>query len=149
MDAERLLKGLLWFVALSHLVIGVGGFLSPVFQEQMALFYGARVEWTGQLTYVVRMLAAFMVGLGGAGVFAARDPLRYSGVVVAFAAVMLLRVAQRFAFARDVEALFGVAAARNAFNGVFFALLSLALLGLLFVLMRRSSRMEQGVQAPA
>jgi hypothetical protein len=149
MDTQRLLKVLLWFVALSHLVIGIGGFLSPVFQQQMAMLYGAQVEWSGQLSYVVRMLAAFMVGLGAAGVFAARDPLRYQGVVMAFAVVLLLRVVQRFAFAGEVEQLFGVPLLRNAVNGVFFAALALALLALQILALRSAAAARSASRATA
>jgi hypothetical protein len=139
MDPHRVLKALLWFVALSHLVIGVGGFFSTGFQSQMAMLYGARVEWTGELTYVVRMLGAFMAGLGVAGIFAARDPLRYRGVVVAFAAALLLRVAQRAVYAREIEEMFAVPPVRNVVNGVFFGVLALALLVLLAMASRRAA----------
>lgn len=135
----RALKALLWFVALSHLVIGVGGFLSTGFQEQIARLYGADLAWTGPLSYVAQMLGAFMVGLGVAGVAAARDPLRYRAVVVAFAVVLGLRVVQRLFQLELIEATFAVPTARVIVNAVVFALLAIALL----VLLVRVSRAGQ------
>lgn len=130
------LKALLWFVALSHLVIGLGGFLSPGFQEQVARLYGADLEWNVPLSYLAQMLGAFMVGLGVAGVAAARDPLRYRAVVVGFAVVLLLRVLQRLLQLGQIEATFAIPAARVVVNAVVFAALAIGLLVLLVMATR-------------
>lgn len=137
----RALKALLWFVALSHLVIGLGGFLSTGFQEQVVRLYGADLEWNVPLSYLAQMLAAFMVGLGVAGVAAARDPLRYRMVVVGFAVALLLRVLQRLLQLGQIEATFAIPAARVVVNAVVFAALAIGLLVLL-VMATRDARAQ-------
>lgn len=133
MDRPRTpLAVLLWFVALAHLVIGLGGFISQDFQEQVARLYGAGIALTPEMSYVIRMLAAFMIGLGVAGVAAARDPLRYRGLVIGFAVIFLLRALQRLLFLGSIESMFAIPAWRTVWNAVFFAALGVVLLALLF-----------------
>lgn len=139
----RVLKVLLWIVALSHVVIGAGAYLSPGFQNQMALLYGARVTWTGELSYVAGMLGAFMFGLGLAGIAAARNPIRYGALVIGFAAVLLLRSLQRVMEMAAVQELFLVPEWRIWTNSVVFALLGLALL----VLLASAARRERAATA--
>lgn len=148
----RALKALLWIVALSHLAIGAGAYLSPDFQNQMALLYGAQVTWTGELSYVARMLGAFMVGLGVAGIAAARDPIRNAGLVVGFAAILLLRSTQRVVHMAAVQEMFAVPTWRIWANAVVFGFLGLALLFLLAAAARRPTAPvaeEPGPEAPA
>lgn len=140
-DTLRILKVLLWFVALSHLVLGLGGFVSPGFQEQVARLYGADLEWSVPLTYLAQMLGAFMVGLGVAGVAAALDPIRYRAVVVGFAVVLLLRVLQRLLQLELIEATFAIPPGRVVVNAAVFGLLAIALLVLL-ALASRSRQVE-------
>ncbi|HSR42532.1 MAG TPA: hypothetical protein VLL48_10175 [Longimicrobiales bacterium] len=127
----RALRWLLWFVSVSHLLLGLGAFLSAEFRLWVGRLYGADLVWTDELGYVAAMGAAFMVGLGVAGVAAARDPARHRAVVMAFAVVLLLRVAQRLAQPGAIEELFGIPVWRTVANAVFFAALAAALLLLL------------------
>lgn len=133
---RRALTVLLWFVALSHLFIGLGAFLSSGFQVQMARFYGAQVPWTDELSYLAGMAATFMVGLGVAAAAAARDPLRYRAVVAALAVVLLLRVLQRITQLGHIEQVFGIPPWRTVANAVFFGALAVALAVLLAMELR-------------
>lgn len=139
----RALQSLLWFVALSHVVIGAGILLSPAFQRLMALLYGADVDWTGELSYVLRILGVFMLVLGGMGVAAALHPLRNRVLVHGFAVVMVLRVLQRFVLQDEVTALFGIGGGRILFQAVFF----LALATTLVVLLRLATGQAPGPPA--
>lgn len=133
------LKALLWFVALSHVTVGVGIMLTPDFQRFMAGVYGADVTWTPELQYLLKPMGVFMLGLGLVGIAAALDPLRYRVVVVAFAVVLLLRVGQRVVHRDEIAEAFGLSAGRQLLNGSFFFLLALALLLLVFTVGRRRS----------
>lgn len=127
---ERVLRWLLGFVSVSHLVLGGGAFFSSGFRVQVGRLYGAEVAWTPELGYVAAMGAAFMVGLGIAGLAAAREPVRYRAVVIGFAVVLLLRVVQRLTQLGAIEQVFGIPVWRTVVNAVFFAALAVALLGL-------------------
>lgn len=124
------LKGLLWFVALSHIVVGLGIMVSPGLQELMAGMYGASVTWTPELRYLLKPLGVFMLGLGVLGVVAARDPLRHRAVIFTFVVVLSLRVAQRVVHREEIRAAFDLEASRMVVNGTFFALLAVALVAL-------------------
>ncbi|TVR56186.1 MAG: hypothetical protein EA421_04205 [Gemmatimonadales bacterium] len=121
------LKGLLWFVALSHVTIGLGIMVSTGFQEIMGDMYGASVTWTPELHYLLKPLGVFMLGLGVLGVVAARDPLRHRAVIFTFVAVLLLRVAQRVVHREEIRGAFELETSRMAVNGTFFAVLAVAL----------------------
>lgn len=141
------LKGLLWFVALSHLAVGVVIMASPGFQQLMAEVYGAEVTWTPELVYLLRPMGVFMVGLGLVGVVAALDPVRYRAVVFAFVVVLLLRVGQRVVHRDEIAQAFDLSAGRQMLNGSFFFLIALALLALTFAAGRGGP--EEADPAPA
>lgn len=130
------LKGLLWFVALSHVAVGLGIMLAPGFQRLMGEMYGAEVTWTLELQYLLRPMGVFMFGLGVVGIAAALDPLRYRAVIHAFVLVLLLRVAQRVVHSEEIAAAFDLGTGRQMANGAFFFLIALALLALTFVVGR-------------
>jgi hypothetical protein len=141
------LKGLLWFVALSHLAVGLAIMASPGLQQLMAGVYGADVTWTPELVYLLRPMGVFMVGLGLLGVAAALDPVRYRAVVFAFAIVLLLRVGQRLVHRDEIAQAFDLSVGRQMVNGSFFLVVALALLALSFAAGR--SRPEGAASASA
>jgi hypothetical protein len=130
------LKGLLWFVALSHVALGLGIMLAPGFQRFMGEMYGANVTWTLELQYLLRPMGVFMLGLGVIGIAAALDPLRYRVVIHGFVLVLLLRVAQRVVHREEIAAAFDLGIGRQMVNGAFFFLIALALLALTSVVGR-------------
>ncbi len=125
------LKALLWLVAASHIIIGIPLFVSVNSHFFWADIYGAGLEWSGEVHYILRILGVFMVGIGALGIPAALDPHRYRVIVLAFAGIMVLRVIQRALFVGEVEELFGIAASRNLTNGAFFLVLAIVLIVLL------------------
>jgi hypothetical protein len=133
----RVLQVVLWFVGLSHLVLGACIMLSPALQQKAAALYGAQVDWTPQFIYILRPLGAFMLVLGIAGVVAALDPLRYRAIVYCLAALLLLRVLQRVLFRDEIADMFAIEPARNLVNAGFFLALALALIVLAAIAGRR------------
>lgn len=136
--ALRILQVLLWLVCASHIIIGGGIMISPAFQEQMATAYGVAVNWTGELSYLARILGVFMLGLGVIGIAAAINPLRYRVLVYGFAGIMLVRVLQRFVHREDIRETFGLEGARLVVNGAFFLVIAVALVVLLQMAMPKS-----------
>lgn len=129
--SHRILQLLMGFVALSHLVTGLALMLAPSLQDQMAQLYGATVDWTPQMRYMMRPLGAFMLALGFVGLLATRAPARHPGIVLTFAGLLVIRVLQRVVFAGDITVTFGIETQRLWMTASFFSLLAVALIALL------------------
>jgi hypothetical protein len=134
----RALSGVLWFVSASHFVIGAGVNLVPGSLPFFATLYGAEVNWSPELIYILKPLGAFMLALALIAAAAARNPLRCRPVVYGFVALFVIRSLQRFAFGQEISDVFGIEAGRNILNAVFF----LALAGIMVGLERAASRSE-------
>jgi hypothetical protein len=134
----RILQAILWFAALSHLVIGLGIMASPDFRQSLADFYGARLPSSAEFVYILKPLGAFMVVLGLLAAIAALDPFRHSAVVYGLALLLLLRVGQRFAFQQELQDAFGIDATHNLAFAAFFVVQAVALVGLLHFAKRSS-----------
>ncbi len=125
------LKVVLWFVCLSHIVLGAAIMLSPDLQQKVAALYGAKVDWTPQFVYILRALGAFMLVLGMVGLAAARNPLRYPFLVYGFAGLLLIRVVQRLMFQDDIEQAFAIDSSRTMITAMTFLALAIVLVVLL------------------
>jgi hypothetical protein len=127
----RLLQALLWFASLSHLIIGGGIMLSSDFQRAVAGLYGAEVEWSPQLTYILRPLGAFMFVLGVLVLVATRDPWRHRLIVHGLCGVLFLRVLQRLLLQQDIRDAFHIGLAQDLGMAGLFLVEALAILLLL------------------
>ena len=121
------LKLLMWLIAGMHIVVGGGFNVSSSFAPFMVQVYGADVQWTPELSYIVKPLGAFMCALGILAVAAALNPLRYRVITYGFVFLFLARALQRLVWGREVQAAFGISASRNVANMVFFAFLAAAI----------------------
>ena len=120
------LKILMWIIAGMHLVVGGGLIVAPGFAQFMAEVYGADVEWTPELCYILKPLGAFMVTLGILAVAAALNPSKNRVIVYGFVILHLGRALQRLVWAQEVQDAFGISASRNVANMVFFSVLAVA-----------------------
>lgn len=127
----RVLQGLLWFAALSHVIIGGGIMFSPDFQRALAPLYGAQVNWTPQFIYILRPLGAFMFVMGILIAIAATDPPRYRIVIYGLCGVLFLRMLQRVLFYQEVQDGFGISLPWYFAMGGFFLVLAVTILALL------------------
>jgi hypothetical protein len=134
------LQVLLWFVCLSHIVLGVAIMTSPEFQQKVATIYGARVDWTPQFVYILRPLGAFMTVLGLIGLTAAVNPLRNRVIVYGFAVLLAIRVVQRFVFKDDIEQAFDIEPNRNMIAAGGFLVIAVLLVLLLQIAQRSSGQ---------
>jgi len=131
-----LLKGFLWFVCAFHIVVGVGLNVSDAFPQLVADYYGATVAWTPALEYIVKPIGAFMLAIGIAAGFAARDPLHHGSVIYAVVALFAMRALQRLVFQAEIADALGIGAGRNITNAAFFFVMAAAL----YMLFRLVSR---------
>jgi hypothetical protein len=126
--SARLLQGLLMFVGASHILIGVLA-MFPFGRETLAsTVYGATVNWSPELAYLMQPIGVFMIGLGLVGCLAARHPMRARGIAIIFALMLLARVVQRFVFADDITAAFAIPTARLYSAAAFFFVVAVMLL---------------------
>jgi hypothetical protein len=109
MQAQRALKGLLWFIAVYQFVIGALLLLTPSFAQLAVTFYGATVTWTDQFAFILKPLGAYMLMTGVIAAGAARAPAPplavLHGLTVLFAVNALYRIV-KFQF---VQTTFGIA----------------------------------------
>lgn len=118
----RLLKAYLWFIAAFHLAVGLAVNFSLPLTRAIAEGYGATVDWTPQFVYILHPLGAFMIILGVVAAAAAREPMRYSAVVLGFVALFTIRALHRVVHADTLASAFGIEPSRNMVNmAVFFA----------------------------
>lgn len=125
------LQVLVLLVALSHAAIGLALMISPGLQDQMATLYGAEVQWTPELRYLLKPMGAFMLALGCVGLLAARKPASHPGIVLTFAGLLLIRVAQRAVFRSEIQELFALSTWKLWSAAGLFLVLAIALVGLL------------------
>ncbi len=125
-----LLQVFLWLICAFHVIVGLGLNLSPAFPQVMASYYGAAVNWSPELLYLVKPIGAFMLALGVMAAAAARDPLNNSPIVLGFVVLFVLRGIQRFAYHDEIASALSIEGGRNIGNAVFFLLMAAALVWL-------------------
>ncbi len=130
-NALGALKILLGFIAAFHLIVGMGLNVSPEFPQIMAQYYGAQVDWTPALLYILKPVGAFMFALGVMAALAARDPLGHVSVVYGFVVLFAFRGLQRLIFQSEIESAVAIASGRNFAAAIFFLLMGAALLVIL------------------
>ena len=125
------LKILLWTICAFHIIVGLGLNVSPEFPQYMANYYGAQVNWSPELLYLVKPIGAFMVALGFMAGAAARDPLSHVSTIYGFVVLFVFRGLQRLIFQGEIETAVAIASGRNFQNAIFFLLMAGALVVLL------------------
>lgn len=124
------LKIFLWFVCAFHVIVGVGLNVSADFPQVMAGYYGATVNWTPELLYLVKPIGAFMLVVGAMAGAAARNPLSHRSIVYGLVLLFAVRGIQRIVFQEEIGNAVAIAATRNFANAVFFLLMAVALAAL-------------------
>jgi len=105
-----------------HVVTGVVSVGFPRFSERFyQALYHFHPQMTEQYTLVLKPWGALALFAGVVGGFAAWDPERYPGVVLAVAGLLALRVGYRTVFAADMTRVFRVDRRRNTVNSVVMA----------------------------
>ena len=127
MRAAGWLRVLLVFIAVFHLVAGIGLMFSVDFQRLVVSSYGAQIPWNERDVYFVRIIGSFAFVLGYLAAMAAKDPLKHKIVVIAFIEFFILRNVNRHLYSQELYAGFGVPPWVNDLTTVFFGLQAVAL----------------------
>jgi len=134
------LQVFLWLICAFHVIVGIGVNVSSEFPQYVAQYYGAQVNWTPELRYLVKPVGAFMLALGVLAGVAARNPLGYPSIVYGFVLLFVVRGLQRLIFQGEIETAFDIASGRNLGNAVFFLMMAAGLMLLLrFALQQTNS----------
>lgn len=121
----------LWGICGFHVIVGIGVNVFTDFPQIVAQFYGAQVNWTPELSYIVKPVGAFMLTLGVLAGVAARKPLDYPATIYGFVLLFVVRGLQRIIFQGEIETAFEIASGRNLGNAIFFLLMAAGLVLLL------------------
>ena len=132
------LKALMLFIGIFQLVAGCGLMFSRDFQRLAVSLYGAKLEWTAQQVYFVRIVGSFAFVLGFMALSAARDPLTSSAIVIGFVEFFVLRNIHRHLYSAELYAGFGVSPTVNDLTTVFFGVQAVLLVALLWSARRRA-----------
>jgi hypothetical protein len=126
----RVLQAYLVFICAFHVITGLGINFSRPLMEAMAIYYGAKVDFTPQFLTILHPLGAFMFILGVLAAVAAVNPLRYRPIVYCFALLFLIRSVQRILFKEEIEKAFGIDPVHNLLSAGLFLLMAVTLGGL-------------------
>lgn len=127
MNALSQLKALLIFIAIFHVVFGIGLTFSIGFQKAALAGYGGTLEWTSTHVYFIRIIGSFATVLGYLAWMASRDPVKYRVIIIGFVEFFILRNICRHLFADELYAALNVSQAMNIMTSVFFGAQALLL----------------------
>ena len=130
MTSVKWLRLLLIFIALFHLVGGLGLMFSIQFQRFAVTSYGADLPWDDRNIYFIRIVGSFAFVLGYLAAMASRDPLKHQIVIIGFIEFFVLRNINRHLYSRELYAGFGVSPMVNDLTTLFFGVQAV-LLGVL------------------
>ena len=119
MTSVKALRLLMMFICGFHLVAGAGLMFSVGFQKFAVEVYGANLPWNDQ-------------SIGTMAYAAAKDPLRYSMVIVGFIEFFVLRNIHRHLFSNELITGFGISNRTNDLTTVFFGIQAILLATLLW-----------------
>ncbi len=140
MNTLRLLKAVLVFIAVFHLVFGFGLMFSIDFQKATIAFYGGNLEWNSTNIYFIRIIGSFAFVLGFLAWMASRDPMRYKIIVIGFIEFFILRNIHRHLFADELYVALNISPMMNVMTSVFFGLQALLLTYLLWSTSRKEAK---------
>lgn len=127
MTSEKLLKLLIAFIGLYHLLIGIGLMFSPEFQHFAVKTYGASFEWNIRDTYFIRIIGSFVFVLGSLALVASINPLKYWLFILCYVEFFILRDIHRHLYSEELYQGFSVTPFINVMTSLVFALQAVAL----------------------
>jgi hypothetical protein len=133
----KALRTLMYFIAVSHLAVGLGLMSSTGFQKFAATLYGVRLDWTPANTYLLRVIGAFAFVLGILAMSAARSPIRNRVIVIGFIVFFLIRNFSRHLYAGELSDGLLLSPIVNYLTTAFFGIQAILLGGLLWIATKR------------
>jgi hypothetical protein len=104
MNRDLALKVVLWAIALYHVVLGGGAFLSADLAQQMAhSIFGIQLTLDPAMAFVVKVLGAYAITFGVVAAVAARDPVHHRLLLNVIVLLYVLRIVVKVVFKTEYE----------------------------------------------
>lgn len=139
MRSLRVLRGLLWFIAVYQFLMGFLLLMPPAFAQLVVAWYGASVDWTPQFTFILKPLGAYMIMTGLIAASTARATVPHPAILQSLAALFTLNALYRIVRFGYVRGTFGISAPHLTLQIVVLGVLAAALL-----LLYRNAEVEMG-----
>ncbi|MFA5334827.1 MAG: hypothetical protein WC316_04175, partial [Candidatus Omnitrophota bacterium] len=94
----------------------------------VALFYGATIDLTPQMTHVIRMFGAMNLAMAFMGAAAMIDPGKNRAIINGAIILLLVRAIEMLVFYKDIVDNFNIAPSRLIFNSATFLVMAIALI---------------------
>ena len=99
MNRDAMLKLVLWAIALYHLVLGGGAFLSAALAQQIAKsIFGIDLVLDPAMAFVVKVLGVYAIIFAVVVLVAAANPARYRVLLNVIVLLYALRIVTKLAF---------------------------------------------------
>ncbi len=123
--AFRIVLGIVIF---GYITIGIAAIIGgDTALNTINTFYGASINLTPQVTHIIRILGAFMIGVGIIGIFAWNNPIKNKAITNGIIILLLIRVAEKLIYFNDIQQAFNVSSFRLISGAILFFLLALLL----------------------
>jgi len=98
-NSHKWLKGLLWFVAIYHILLGLLGIFAKDLAAALAsTFFNFNLTLTPEVYWVLNPFSAYVLIFGFFMALAATDPAKYKTVILIGVALFAIRIVQRIIF---------------------------------------------------
>ncbi len=119
----------LFIFTLINLVMGILAFASQdIVARFIALFYGATVQLTPQLTHVIRMFGAMNLSMAFLGAMGIKDPVKNIVVIDVAIALLVIRGCEMLVYIKDLTQYFGLSQMRVLQNTASFFIMVILLI---------------------
>lgn len=98
-NSNKWLKGLLWFVGIYHILLGLLGIFAKNLAASLAsIFFNFNLTLTPEIYWVLNPFSAYILIFGFFMVLAATDPVKYKNVILIGVFLFAIRIVQRIIF---------------------------------------------------
>lgn len=138
---HNLLRGLLWFICIYHVVTGLTANLSDAGVRFAAdKLAGVQLRDNPELFHIARPFGVYVICFGVLMGLAAWNPVKNRAIITVGVLLFLARALQRIIFAQQFQATFNVSAGRNAVTITAVCLFAVALAVLRILLYQEMKR---------
>ena len=115
-------------VSIAHLIIGGIACIPGMPVVKLAeIFYKASVTLNPQMEHIMQMFGAYMLTVGILAILASLDPVKNKAITHGIILLLVLRVFQRVAFARQAWTVFRISTGWYWAHTIFFSLIAVVL----------------------
>src|ERR1041384_188697 len=123
-----LFRTVLGIIILVNFMLGIAAFLGPdTALNAIKAFYGTSLNLNPQLSYIIKILGAYLLGFGILGIFAWNNPVKNKAITDGIGILLLMRSAQRILFVNEISTTFGLSSTRLIWGILIYLAAALAL----------------------